>query len=1039
MKQKLSLLALMLIACISIVYAEDSNLDKVLKIDDWGAISQGQSVTVKDATGKFIVDIAGEGAKIKTEANKRDMYLNPQNVMECPMANGYRLSTGGKAGSMTLTLPAETGGLYIYTHTGTYGRQMHVMKKSEEINLLPPNTKIEGVDAYGRPRSGYEYQKVYITKADIDTKNNNVTATITWDAGSIYICGFCFVPGEKIPDDYFKVKPYAVYDNGTLTFRYDNKWGEADGNIYPISNYSSRSWDEIAGSTTSVVFDPSFAQCTEITSTYAWFSGFKSLTSITGLENLNTQNVTTMYSMFYNCSSLTSLDVSSFDTKNVTDMSGMFANCSSLTSLDVTNFNTENVTNMSGMFAGCSSLTSINVRYFIISNVTTMSQMFYGCSSLTTLDIVFPSMAMKLTSMSYMFANCSGLTSISVRVYTGDVTDMYGMFANCSGLSSIDVSNFCTENVTNMSSMFYGCTGLSVLDLRNFNIKRLSEATNLYAACNDNLIVYLPEGWNADKVTRIASLVPIGDYLYNIYKDKHAVLAYLNRPITIAGDVVVPNKVEFQSEEYRVSKVGRMSFAASTSENNVYTYLTDEEYAKVSSITFEDGIEEIDCADIAYFSHCNSINIPKSVKYISPKTYQLYGISRSYEDYMGHNCNDITFNVDAENSVYKSVDGVLYDKEMKTLLRCPRNRIEPIIVPETVETIGDLAFANCEQLTGIELPKGLKSIGTPEESTSYFEGVFQRCYALYAINIPAGVKYIGTSAFRNCNYLESITCYIKNPEGYNDENRFYSRVYERAALYVPFGTRDKYLATDGWKNFANIVEMPQELEPIEDETVIEFDDKDYIVENTPVDLNNTVINDMYISMDNKSDVNNPDGFYDSTEKCMVINKATSSDAIATAVASDLGSYDFISNYTGIVIEVNGQGSVKINAQTIGNNKLAVKIGSADAMTYKLASKGDVAINYDVTENTYVYIYAVDANNQQQSLSMDVTDTSDNAVKVYSVTVTPDATAIETVTETTIPAAVFGKVYSIDGKQFSQPQKGLNILKMSDGTTRKVVK
>ena len=71
--------------------------------------------------------------------------------------------------------------------------------------------------------------------------------------------------------------------------------------------------------------------------------------------------------------------------------------------------------------------------------------------------------------------------------------------------------------------------------------------------------------------------------------------------------------------------------------------------------------------------------------------------------------------------------------------------------------------------------------------------------------------------------------------------------------------------------------------------------------------------------------------------------------------------------------------------------------------------------------------------------MDITDTSDNAVKVYSVTVTPDATAIETVTEADIPTAVFGKVYSIDGKQFSQPQKGLNILKMSDGTTRKVVK
>ena len=162
--------------------------------------------------------------------------------------------------------------------------------------------------------------------------------------------------------------------------------------------------------------------------------------------------------------------------------------------------------------------------------------------------------------------------------------------------------------------------------------------------------------------------------------------------------------------------------------------------------------------------------------------------------------------------------------------------------------------------------------------------------------------------------------------------------------------------------------------------------------------------------------------------------------MGTVLSSPLGSVDFIRNYTGMVLEVNGKGNVRVNAQTIGNNKLAVKIGSADAKTYTLATKGDITVNYDVADDTYVYIYAVDANNQQQSLSMDVTDTAtDNAVKVYSVTVTPNVTAIETVTEAAIPASIFGKVYSIDGKQLTAPQKGLNILKMSDGTTKKIVK
>ena len=54
--------------------------------------------------------------------------------------------------------------------------------------------------------------------------------------------------------------------------------------------------------------------------------------------------------MFYNCSKLTSLDLSNLNTKNVTNMSGMFSTCSSLTSLDLSNFNTNNVTNMWRMF-----------------------------------------------------------------------------------------------------------------------------------------------------------------------------------------------------------------------------------------------------------------------------------------------------------------------------------------------------------------------------------------------------------------------------------------------------------------------------------------------------------------------------------------------------------------------------------------------------------------------------------------------------------------------------------------------------------------
>jgi surface protein len=65
--------------------------------------------------------------------------------------------------------------------------------------------------------------------------------------------------------------------------------------------------------------------------------------------------------MFYECSSLTNINLSNFNTQNVTNMSWMFGGCSSLTNINLSNFNTQNVTNMSLMFGGCSSLKKENI------------------------------------------------------------------------------------------------------------------------------------------------------------------------------------------------------------------------------------------------------------------------------------------------------------------------------------------------------------------------------------------------------------------------------------------------------------------------------------------------------------------------------------------------------------------------------------------------------------------------------------------------------------------------------------------------------
>ena len=126
--------------------------------------------------------------------------------------------------------------------------------------------------------------------------------------------------------------------------------------------------------------------------------------------------------MFSDCSSLTSLDISSFNTSNVTNMNWMFKDCSSLTSLDLSSFNTSNVTGMNSMFYNCSSLTSLDLSSFDTSKVTDMWKMFYGCSSLTTTINI---MSAGVTNYRYMFYNAATSNGAKITVnYIADASTL---------------------------------------------------------------------------------------------------------------------------------------------------------------------------------------------------------------------------------------------------------------------------------------------------------------------------------------------------------------------------------------------------------------------------------------------------------------------------------------------------------------------------------------------------------------------------------------------------------------------------------------
>ena len=258
---------------------------------------------------------------------------------------------------------------------------------------------------------------------------------------------------------------YANFNNGTLTFYYDNLSSTRTGTNYEMNEGSNDpAWSLVSSQITNVKFDPSFAEARR-TTTCKWFSGCTNLTSITGWENLNTSEVTNMREMFSDCSKLTNLNLNKFNTSNVTTMYGMFARCSSLGKLSLSYlFSTANVTDMDSMFLGCSSLTNFGfLTYFNTAKVAEMQYMFKRVSAAETLD----------------------LSSFDTK----NVIAMKEMFRECSELRTIYISSgWSTDKVTstnNFTNMFLDCTKIRGMQGTTYNASyvdktyaRLDEGTS---------------------------------------------------------------------------------------------------------------------------------------------------------------------------------------------------------------------------------------------------------------------------------------------------------------------------------------------------------------------------------------------------------------------------------------------------------------------------------------------------------------------------------------------------------------------------------
>ena len=168
---------------------------------------------------------------------------------------------------------------------------------------------------------------------------------------------------------------------------------------------------------------------------------------------------------------------------------------------------------------------------------------------------------------------------------------------------------------------------------------------------------------------------------------------------------------------------------------------------KISEYTIPSNIEVINKGAFNRCTFLEKIVIPEKVIYIGSDR-----VSGSNDVFDGsHLLSEI--NVTPLNIFFKSIDGILFNKDISKIIRFPEGkRISKYNIPLSVNEINTSAFSGCTYLEYITIPEGV---------TKIHSCAFMNCTSLKKIVIPSSVTEISTSAFLGCTSLEYITI----PEG----------------------------------------------------------------------------------------------------------------------------------------------------------------------------------------------------------------------------------------------------------------------------------
>ena len=323
--------------------------------------------------------------------------------------------------------------------------------------------------------------------------------------------------------------------------------------------------------------------------------------------------------------------------------------------------------------------------------------------------------------------------------------------------------------------------------MKQFSISIL--LTMLMSMVGSNVFAYDIEVENNDGVT-----------IYYNYINDGTELEVTKGSKNYSGAINIPEEVSFMNRTRKVTSIGDGVFSGCRSLTSInipngVTNIGDYAFdccSSLTSVTISNSVTSI--GDYA-FGECDgltSITIPNSVTSIG--------------DYAFIFCIGLA-SINIPNSVTSIGDGVFSGCRSLTSINIPNgvtnigdyafdgcSSLTSVTIPNSVTSIGDYAFIYCSGLTSVTIPNSVTSIG---------ESAFYQCSGLTSVTIPNSVTSIGKDAFNDVD-LSVVVSKIENP--FEIKLVFTTNTLNNATLYVPVGTKEKYKATEGWKDFLFIEE-----------------------------------------------------------------------------------------------------------------------------------------------------------------------------------------------------------------------------------------